>query len=154
MPDLTWPATRYVASTRAEDADTAEGVILQLLREGRFHREQEWLHLCRAGLFMRRHPSLPLAGRFGEIALDHEHELVRARALLAWGKLSADDDFAVADAYWLSAGQTWRPYVLIALQQKDRTERDNRYEAWSGEGRYLRDIADAVQARPFPWATL
>ena len=85
LPDLTWPAVRYVSSTRSEEAKVAEDVMLVLLEDGRFHREQEWLHLCRAGLLMRRQPSPELAGRFGEIALTHEHALVRARALLAWG---------------------------------------------------------------------
>lgn len=154
LPDLTWPASRYVASLRVEDGDVAEAVMLELLSERRFHREQEWLHLCRAGLALRRHPAPPVAARFGEIALTHEHSLVRARALLAWGKVSASDDFAVADTYWASSERIWQPYVLVAIQQKDRTERDRRFDGWSGDGRFLRTLSTAIQEKPFPWKEL
>lgn len=154
MPDLTWPAVRYVASTRATEAELAEPVLLHLLDADRFHREQEWLHICRAGLLWRRHPSLELASRLAEVAVAHEHPLVRARALLAWGKLSKDNDFDLADRYWRSGGRIWQPYVLLALQHKQIAERDRRYEDWSGEGRFLRRLAEAIQGQPFPWREL
>ncbi len=154
MPDLTWPAVRYVASTRTADAESAERVLLDLLDERRFHREQEWLHICRAGLLLRRHPAPEVAARFGEVALDHAHPLVRARALLAWGKLSNGNEFDVADSYWSTADRTWQPYALIALQQKETADRDGRYEAWSGEGRTLWRLARAIQTRRFQWKEL
>jgi len=154
LPDLMWPAIRYVASVRVEDAPAAEAALLQLLDPSRFHREQEWLHLCRGGLWFRRHPSTALGARFAEVALQHEHQLVRARALLAWGRLSKTDDFATADAFWRTAERAWQAYVLIALQHKDTSARDERYANWSGEGRFLRMLASAIQERPFAWRDL
>ncbi len=154
MPDLTWPAVRYVSSARAEDADVAERVFLDLVDEHRFHREQEWLNICRAGLLLRRRPSLLVAARFGSIALSHPHPLVRARALLAWGRLSSKTEFDIADSYWRATNQMWQPYVLISIQQKQIAGRDRRYRDWSGDGRYLRKLATAIQVRPFPWKEL
>jgi hypothetical protein len=154
MPDLTWPAVRYLAAIRGEHAEAAEDVMLELLHRERFHREQEWLHLCRAGLFFRRRPAVTLAERFGEVALNHEHPLVRARALLAWGRLSGSSDFAIAESFWASASSAWQPYVLVALQHKAAAQRNGRYQDWSGEGRFLRSLANAIQARPFPWREL
>lgn len=151
LPDLTWPAARYVSSLRREDAGTAEEVFTLLLEPGRFHREQEWLHLCRAGLALRRRPSEPIARRFGQIAMEHQSALVRARALLAWGRLSRDPDFAIADEFWLRSRREWQPYALVAIQRKDTGQRDIRYEDWSSEGRFLRTLSTEIQKRSFAW---
>jgi hypothetical protein len=154
MPDLTWPAVRYVAATRTGEVAAAENVMLDLLDASRFHRDQEWMHLCRAGLLLHAPESRQLAARYADLAISHSHALVRARALLAWGRLSANDDFDVADQYWLSAQAAWRPYVLISLQHKDRAGRDRRYDSWSGDGRTLRMLAETIQASHFPWREL
>ena len=151
MPNLIPQAMRYLVVARAEDADDARRALLDLIGDDRFHRDQEWLHLCRAALRFRHRPSPVLAERMKEVGLTHPHPLVRARALLAWGSQSNDEDFTLADEMWQSTAAQWRTYILVSIQNKDEGERDHRYDSWSGEARFLRMLADAIRDRPFPW---
>lgn len=151
LPDLTWSAVRYAASLGSESREQVEDMFLELTAPSRFHKEHEWLHLCRAGLLLRWQ-SPKLASRFGEIAMTSDTSpLVRARALLAWGKLSAPDDFSSADQFWAAAGREWRHYVFVSIQGKSPEGRDRRFANWSAEGGYLRRLADELQQRMIAW---
>jgi hypothetical protein len=97
-PDLTYVVLRYVASMAAADAEGAIAVFLKSLGAERFLREHEKLAVCKAALAMPPAPSLALP--FASLAAADASQLVRARALLAWGAHSADDDFSVADTFW------------------------------------------------------
>jgi Reverse transcriptase (RNA-dependent DNA polymerase) len=154
MPDLTWYATRYVASSPPAESGQAVQVFLELLDASRFHREQEWLHICKAALLLRGEHSAELAERFGQIALSHESPLVRARALLAWGRLSYRNRFDIADDFWAAASRPWQPYALVAIQQKQAAGRDRRYNAWSVEGRTLRSLGATLKKANLPWRRL
>jgi hypothetical protein len=46
------------------------------------------------------------------------------------------------------------PYVLVAIQDKETDARDSRYDAWSGEERFLRSVADHLRERRFRWSKL
>jgi hypothetical protein len=154
MPDLTPNAVRYAARVRADAADEARQTLLSVMSRRAFHRDQEWLHLCRAALLFPHRPSPELAERYSEVATSHEHPLVRARALLAWGSQSHKSDFDLADEFWPGAAQAWRSYVLVAIQRKDKRKRDARYRRWSGEERFLRQVANELMQKPLPWAAL
>jgi hypothetical protein len=154
LPDLTGIAVRYLAKAKAADANQAIAALLEVTKPGRFHRDQEWLHICRAAMWLRPRPSLETAARMDEVARQHEHPLIQARALLAWGAQSAPDDFSLADEFWPTAAASWRPYVLMSIQKKDEAGRDERYERWSGEERFLRSVADEIRAKQFPWQSL
>lgn len=154
LPDLTPVAMRYLTRAKADDTGTVAASLLTITVGDRFHRDQEWIHICRTAMWFPARPHDELAGRMEEVARTHGHPLVRARALLAWGALSADDDFSLADELWPGTGSAWRPYLLLAVQRKAVTGRDDRYSRWSGEDRFLRDVADAVRDRPFNWRSL
>ena len=140
LPDLTWPATRYAASMRTEFAQVVETTMLELLRPHRFHREQEWLHLCRGGLFVRHRPAPELAIR--PERLPSSTSPLWARALLAWGKFLLRP-LSVAGPVLLQSANAWRPYALVSLQEEPRA-RHSRYLDWSGEGRFLRNLAETL----------
>jgi hypothetical protein len=154
LPDLTAQAVRYVASAGRADADAARDALLTLTEAARFHRDSEWVHICRAFLRFPDRPCSSLADRMSELAASHDHPLVRARALLAWGAVSTVGDFSTADAFWTDAEAPWRPYVLVAIQGKERDGRNARYDAWSGEERFLRSVADHLRAQQFRWSRL
>lgn len=154
LPDLTAHAVRYVARAARTDPESGRDALLALTEAGHFHRDSEWVHICRAFLFFPDRPSTPLAERMSEIAAAHDHPLVRARALLSWGAQSAAGDFSAADAFWPGAEAPWRPYVLLAIQDKEADGRDARYDAWSGEERFLRSVSDHLRDRRFRWSKL
>lgn len=154
MPHLTETAMRYLARAREEDAGDARAALLEVMGTERFHRDQEWLHMCRAALRLPHRPSVAVAERLAEVATTHPHPLVRARALLAWGSQSESDDFGIVDNFWPDADAEWRPYVLLAIQAKRPGRRDERYDSWSGEARFLRLLADEIRRQEFPWRSL
>jgi hypothetical protein len=120
-----------------------------VLAGDRFHREQELLQICRWALYLPR--SEDLAATFGELALNHEHPLVRSRALLAWGALSSTVDFSRADLFWRSSERAWRSYPLVAIQDKDEAGRDARYAQWSSSGRVLERLGTSIREERFSW---
>lgn len=154
FPDLTAPAMRYVAATAQADLPGALRAFFAVLDEQRFHREQELLGIFRAALRLPNQSSTELAGIFERHALSSVSELAQARALLAWGAQSDSADFAAADSFWSSTQARWRAYVLVAIQSKDRALRNERYQRWSGEARFLRALAESIQAQPFQWRRL
>lgn len=154
LPDLTADAVRYVARAARADPESAHDALLTTTEPNRFHRESEWVHICRAILWFPERPSTALADRMRAVAETHEHPLVRARALLAWGAQSATDDFSAVDAFWPGAEAPWRQYVLVAIQDKEADGRNARYDRWSGEERFLRSVADHLRTQRFRWTKL
>jgi hypothetical protein len=155
-PDLTGDVLRYVASVaRASHRAACIDTFQSLLTEHRFMREGEKLNLCAAVLAL---PSRAGAGTLdeplGKWALEDPHPLVRARALVAWGAQSPQDDFSIADEFWASAKVPWRPYAFISIQTKQRTPRDERYAQWSGSGRFLGRLADLLRKTAIGWRKL
>jgi len=154
FPDLSSAAMRYAAATAQQDLPGAVAAFLAVLDDDRFHREQELLGIFRAALRLPNGCSQELAAICERHAKASVSELVEARALLAWGAHSAADDFSVADAFWARTSAPWRPYVIVAIQSKEQAGRDERYERWSGDARFLRALADAVKGQPFQWKHL
>jgi len=154
FPDLSSAAMRYVAATAQADTEGAVAAFLTVLRDDRFHREQELLGIFRAALRLPIGCSTELAAVCKRHAGGSVSELVEARALLAWGAHNEADDFGAADEFWSRTTARWRPYALMAIQGKEPGERDERYDRWSGEARFLRSLADAVKEQPFQWKTL
>ena len=153
-PDTTWPALRYIARLPAESRPTVDAALAEILAEDRFHRELEWLHMCRAAVLLRGDGSPPLAETFARLSREHPHPLVRARALLAWGRLSGLGDFAAADDFWSTTSDPWRPYAVVAIQEKTTEDRDARYEAWANAYYFLRELANTLKDKPLPWRTM
>jgi KaiC/GvpD/RAD55 family RecA-like ATPase len=154
LPDVTAQAVRYVARAARAEPDSACCALLALTEPDRFHRESEWVHICRAFLTFPERPCTPLGDRMSEIAAAHDHAFVRARALLAWGAQSAAEDFSAADSFWTGAEAPWRPYVLVAIQDKEPDGRNARFDAWSGEERFLRSVANHLRGQRFRWSKL
>lgn len=150
-PDLTTAAVRYLVTAAKTEPREAKAVFLKLLQADRFLREAEKLSLCHGvlGLAVRRAPEL--AEPLGALALKDEHELIRARALLAWGAQSLPDDFSVVDRFWTTAGMPWRPYALVAIQSKAKPPRNKRYDAWGGSGRFLGALATSLKGSTLGW---
>jgi hypothetical protein len=149
FPDLTGDAMAYAAYVAEADGAGATNAFVTVLTGDRFHREQELLQICRWALYLP--PSEELAANLGELALTHEHALVRARALLAWGALSPVIDFSRADEFWREAERPWRAYPLVAIQDKDEAGRDARYAQWSGAGRLLDRLGRSIREERFSW---
>jgi hypothetical protein len=149
FPDMTGEGAQYAAYIAEVNPAEVTRVFDVLLSDGRFHREQELLQICRSALYLPRNDKL--AGRFGTLALEHAHPLVRARALLAWGALSSPADFSVADEFWSRTHRPWRAYPFVAIQDKDTEARDDRYTRWGSAGRLLDHLAASIQENRFSW---
>lgn len=148
-PDLTYAVLRYVASTAGKDLGAATDSFLAVLDAEIYLREYEKLAVCKAALAMP--PTIEFAEPFGELAASDTSQLVRARALLAWGMHSNDHEFTAADDFWSTTSSTWKAYPLVAIQAKDSRERDARFKRWSGEGRYLGQLAEELKTHPIRW---
>ena len=151
FPDLTADALSYVAHSAEEDPDKAIEVFVEILSDGRFHREQELLQICRHALYLSPDPLGQLPALLSDLALTHGHPLVRARALLAWGEQSEPSDFAAADGFWRDTQRQWRIYPFVAIQQKEEAERNRRYDEWSSAGRLLDRLGRSIRASRFSW---
>ena len=154
FPDLTGPALRYVAKTASGSAESAVAAFLEILGDGRFHRDQELLLVYRACLWLPNRCSTALAEVLADHSCADRSWLLRSRALLAWGAQSDDLNFDAADRFWRDTEPDWRAYTLVAIQEKDRVGRDGRFDAWSGEGRFLRTLTEEIRKRPFQWRNL
>lgn len=154
VPSLTRAALEYLAAVAKHDMNQATEVYSDLLDTSRFMLDVEKLNLCSSILKLPERRATVLAAQLGRWALNDEDELVRARALLAWGAQSAASDFKIADEFWTRATASWRPYALIAIQNKMKRSRDSRYGKWSGEGRFTGELAKAIQKGPFGWRKL
>jgi hypothetical protein len=92
-PDLTRDAAGYVAEVARLVPDEANAVFSELLATERFMRDIERLELCRALLALPHGSATMLSPSLGRWALDAEHSLVRARALLALGRTKSSQRF-------------------------------------------------------------
>ncbi len=154
VPSATADVLAFTCSVAKRHADAAGRAFTAVFERWPYLRELERLQVCAAALRMPEGTVASLADAFGLHALQDEHPVVRARALLAWGRLAATDDFAVADGYWRTASFSWRPYALAAIQKHDRTGRDDRYERWSTDGTFLASMATSLTATPIGWRKL
>ena len=153
-PDLSREALRYVAEVARSDLDPAVGVFETVLGQQRFMREFEKLELCASILRLPVGRAQALAEPLARMALRDPHELVRARALLAWGAHSRESDFSTADAFWSTATSPWRPYAVVAIQSKTVADRNRRYEQWSTQGHFLGRLANALTSNSIGWRKL
>ena len=151
FPDLAGEAMQYVGYTASRDPAKAATEFGELLKVGRFHREQELVQIVHGALVTPPGSLANVADRFADYALNDPHPLVRARALLAWGCHSSPDDFTVADAFWNDSSQTWRIYPFAAIQDKEQAGRDQRYQLWSAEGRFLEQVGQSLIADRLSW---
>jgi Reverse transcriptase (RNA-dependent DNA polymerase) len=155
IPGLNTAACRYFEAIAASpDHREAVTAALNELTADRFHRVQEWLNILRSIQTVPSRAAAELVPRLAELALWHDHPLVRARAMLAWGAQSAPGDLEVADRFFAAAGRNWLPYALVAIQGKETADREARYAKWSGEGRGLGRLADSVRAERFAWSKI
>jgi hypothetical protein len=132
----------------------ATQVFQDLLDTRRFMSDVEKLTLCFSILKLPERKAQSLSASLEAWALHDSSDLVRARALLAWGAQSPLADFDAADEFWRQAPASWQPYALIAIQKKSRQSRDARYRRWSGEGRFTGELADEIKKHPFGWRKL
>jgi hypothetical protein len=154
MPGLTPVGCRYLeAVSTDEHRDEVAAALIEIV-SGRFHRTQEWLHLLRAIQVTPHRAAASLADELATMSANNEHPLVRARALLAWGRQSSETAFDAADAFFEREDRPWLAYAVIAVQGKEAGARDDRYGRWSGEGRRLARLIESVQVLPFGWTRL
>lgn len=154
MPGLTANACRYLEAMAKGDHRQKVAAALKEMVTGRFHRTQEWLHVLRAMQVVPAQGAQELAERMAGLAADHDHPLVRARAILAWGSQSDSDDFTAANSYFAKEPRQWLPYALVAIQEKDEQARDECYGRWSGEGRSLAHLAESIKRERYGWARI
>lgn len=154
VPSLTRPALDYLAVVAKDEMNQATKVFAALLDTRRFMLDVEKLNLCSAILKLPERKATDLSSALGRWALNDPHDLVRARALLAWGAQSPASDFEIADEFWSRATAPWQPYALIAIQNKTKRLRDSRYGRWSGEGRFTGELARTIEEGPFGWRKL
>jgi hypothetical protein len=136
VPSLTRAVLDYVASVAKQDMTEATLVYQELLDTHRFISDVEKLTVCASILKLPERKAQGLAGSLSTWALSDVSDLVRARAILAWGSQSPAGQFDTADEFWKHASPPWQPYALIAIQKKSRQSRDAPYRRWSGEGRF------------------
>lgn len=154
MPGLTANACRYIEAIAKDEHREEVASALNEIATGRFHRTQEWLHILRAMQVIPAQGAAELANQMAALAAEHEHPLVRARAVLAWGSQSDPGEFSAADLYFARESRQWLPYVLIAIQEKNEQQRDDRYGRWSGEGRSLARLADSIKSERYGWTRI
>jgi hypothetical protein len=95
-----------------------------------------------------------LIPKLRELAASHEHPLVRCRALLAWGRQSALDDFTAADEFFGRERRDRLGYALVAIQAKAAEPRNSRYDRWSSEGRSLANLASSLRGAMLAWHSI
>jgi hypothetical protein len=153
-PDLSNVAMRYAASLAAGHGPSVRKVFSAVLSKERFARDFEKLNVCHRALKLKPHQSSDLAEKLADFALKDRHALIRAKALVAWGRHAKADDFGTADRFLRGCDLEWRVYALVAIQDKAKDGRDKRYEAWAGEGAGLGKVTEMLQAKPIAWSKL
>jgi hypothetical protein len=154
VPSLTRAALEYLTSVAKKDMASATQVFQELLDTNRFMSDVEKLTVCASILKLPERKAQGLAASLESWALSDADDLVRARALLAWGAQSPSGQFDVADTFWERAAVPWQPYALIAIQKKSRQSRDARYRRWGGEGRFTGELAEEIRRHEFAWRKL
>jgi hypothetical protein len=153
-PDLSNVAMRYAASLGGSHQVLVRAVFSAVLSKERFARDFEKLNVCHRALKLQPHVSSDLDERLAHLALNDGHALIRAKALLAWGRHARAGDFEVADRFLGACEPEWRVYALVAIQGKTRSARDRRYREWAGEGAGLGAVATMLKSKPIAWTKL
>nr|WP_281381760.1 RNA-directed DNA polymerase [Conexibacter arvalis] len=154
VPDIVDTAMRYVAAVARTNREAATSVFAEVLHADRSSRDFEKLATCNRALSLPSGDGRTLASVLGGIALNDANPLIRAKALVAWGKHSAINDISVVEAFLRSSDPGWRMYAFVALQEKARVVRDNAYDRWGGASPGLKQIADLLRGSPIRWSKL
>lgn len=153
-PDLSNVAMRYAASLASIHASSVRNVFSAVLSKERFARDFEKLNVCHKALKLKPHANSDLAEQLAYLVLNDGHPLIRAKALVAWGRHARAGDFETVDRFLKGCDSEWRVYGLVAIQGKTRDARDKRYEEWASEGAGLGDVAAILRAEPIAWGKL
>lgn len=151
MPGLTSECMRYFTKLRAPDAPAVADALTEIVGMS-FHRDQEWVHILRAAIRVAHQRLAGSADRFAELALTHRSPLVRARALLAWGRHAEEDEAGTAEAFFEHEAQMWRGYAIAAMNGRSEAAREELYAYWGIENRSVRRLIEALDERPVRWA--
>ena len=154
LPGMTPVACRYLERLATDEHREAVAKALGEIATREFQRSQEWCHILRAIQVLPNRSGAELAETAADLADGHDHPLVRARALLAWGAQSDPDSFELADRFFEREDRPWLAYAVVAIQGKDRDGRDERYAKWTGEGRGLARLTESVEAERFAWSKI
>lgn len=152
-PDLIDHGLRYVVAVADSDPDAAAAVFTELLSREHSGRDHERLVACHRALSLPG-TSAELAEPLGVLALKDDHPLVRAKALVAWGKHSKPSAFGVVDQFLAAAEPPWRVYAFVAMQRKKKAARRQRFDLWGGAGGGLGQLADTLDDRQIKWSKL
>lgn len=154
VPDIVDTAMRYVATVASSDSEAAIGVFSEVLRAGRSSRDFEKLATCNRALSLPAGDGRALASVLKDIALHDANPLIRAKALVAWGKHSDATDISVVESFLRAADPGWRMYAFVALQDKAPDQRDHAYNRWGGTSPGLKEVADLLRGSPIRWSKL
>lgn len=99
-PHLTAIGLRYLAAVAKAERQSVLLALRIVTDSTREYGENELLHVCRAAMRLAQRCD-HVSRRMADLARFHEHPLVRARAVLAWGAQSRDADFSVRWSRWL-----------------------------------------------------
>ena len=153
-PDLVDIAMRYVTSVARRNGRAATAVFSEVLKADRSSRDFEKLATCNRALSLPAGDGRVLAASLKDIALHDANPLIRAKALVAWGKHSEATDTSVAEAFLRAADPAWRVYAFVAMQDKASEERDRIYQRWGGTAPGLKEVASLLRDSPIRWSKL
>ena len=151
MPGLTSECMRYFTKLRARDAPEV-GEALEVIVSQVFHRDQEWVHILRACLRLADRRLLGVADRFSTLALEHQSPLVRARALLAWGRHAEENETRPAEQFFSREAQMWRGYAVAAMKGRSQAVRASLYKRWASENQSVGELIEKLDERPISWS--
>ena len=149
LPGLTGEAMTYVASLEEDDRPGATNTLERILA-GKFHREQEWLHVLRMFSLWPTPCSDETVALLAWAASNHPHPLVRARAMIAWARKTSPDESSLAEKFFAVERPIWQGYAVMAVRDKSR--REEIYARWSGEGRAIAQLIERMRHHPISWS--
>ena len=151
MPGLTSECMRYVTKLRAPDAPEVAEALEAIVSQA-FHRDQEWVHILRACLRLTNRRLMGATDRFTTLALEHPSPLVRAHALLAWGRHADEDETLPAEQFFAREAQMWRGYAVAAMKGRSQAARTSLYKRWGGDNQSVRELIERLDERPIGWS--
>lgn len=150
MPGLTAECMRYLTSMPGSAADDVAGALATVIKP-KFHRDQEWVHILRAALHVPGRRLQSETDVLSSLALEHDAPLVRARAVLAWGKHAKSADISTAEAYFRRERRMWHIYAVASLRGRSPKKREDLYEKWSSEGHTINRAISSLKEDPLKW---
>jgi hypothetical protein len=153
MPGLTAECMRYLTKMRAPAADDVADALTEVIAHP-FHRDQEWVHILRAALYVPGRRLEPVSSRFSALALQHAAPIVRARAVLAWGRHAKAAETETVEAYFAAERPMWLGYALASLKGRSPKAREKLYGQWSSEGRSTAHVITSLREEPLRWADM